>query len=157
MMTSAGLLALLGSQLAGARVLYPRAAEPRAELGVGLRAAGADVVDVVAYRTVAAPPDQPGLAAGLATLSAGLVDLLIAYAPSQLVALDAALVGAESGYGLAATLARRRLLLVCVGPTTAAAAHAAGITSSLRVADEPSPEAVAAAVRAVYAARHELP
>lgn len=143
-----GLLALVeverGADLRGQRFLYPRAAEARPELGDGLRAAGAEVIDAVAYRTVAAAADAPELARGVAALRAGQVDLLVAYAPSQLHALAAMRVdvGAQP--------------VVCVGPTTADAARALG-ASSVHVADAPTAEAVAAAVRAVYAARHELP
>jgi uroporphyrinogen-III synthase len=146
--TARGLLALveleLGPRLRGARVLYPRAAEARPELAAGLRAAGADVLDVIAYRTSATPADDPALGPGLAALRAGALDALVAYAPSQLEAL--------AGHGVALGA----WPVVCVGPTTAASARALG-ARVVHVADEPTAAAVAAAVRAVYAARHELP
>src|SRR5262245_60734527 len=45
--------------LAGARVLVPRAEEGREEAIALLRAAGAEIDDVIAYRTVAAPAGDP--------------------------------------------------------------------------------------------------
>ena len=48
-------------QLRGKRVLVPRAEDGRTEPLEILRAAGADVVDVIAYRTVALPTDDVAL------------------------------------------------------------------------------------------------
>ena len=53
--------ALIASRtLAGKRVLVPRAEEGRVEALELLRNAGAEVVDVIAYRTIATPADDPG-------------------------------------------------------------------------------------------------
>jgi uroporphyrinogen-III synthase len=103
------------------------------------------VLDVIAYRTSATPrrrsgaraPASPRYGPARSTRS-------VAYAPSQLEAL--------AGHGVALGA----WPVVCVGPTTAASARALG-ARVVHVADEPTAAAVAAAVRAVYAARHELP
>lgn len=59
--------------VAGARILLPRAAEARDVLPDGLRAQGARVDDVAAYRTV---PDTEGAAAMRGRLAAGRIDVL---------------------------------------------------------------------------------
>ncbi|MEJ2218416.1 MAG: uroporphyrinogen-III synthase [Gemmatimonadota bacterium] len=59
--------------VAGARILLPRAAEARDVLPDGLRAEGALVDDVAAYRTV---PDTEGAAAMRSWLAAGEIDVL---------------------------------------------------------------------------------
>ena len=72
--TGEAMAAALAPQVAGRPVLVPRPAEGRPELVEGLRAAGADVAAVEAYRTVPAPPEaiRP-LAAWIASGGAGTV------------------------------------------------------------------------------------
>lgn len=124
----------------GWRVLAPRAAAGRDEPLALLRAAGAEVEDLVAYRTVVAVPGSPALAAGRAALAAGAA-LCLVFAPSQVEAL-AALLAADGG--LAACAAR----FVAIGPTTAAALRAHGVACATAAA--PTPEAMANAVATVY-------
>ncbi|HSK04470.1 MAG TPA: uroporphyrinogen-III synthase, partial [Kofleriaceae bacterium] len=122
--------------LAGARVLVPRAEDGRDEAIAHLRAAGAEIDDVVAYRTVAAPADDPALAEGRALLAAGCAAVCVVLAPSQVAAL-------------AALVALPPLAFAAIGETTAAALRAAGATR-LAVADTPTPAGIASAVRSVY-------
>jgi uroporphyrinogen III methyltransferase/synthase len=96
--------------LHGARVLYPRSAIAAPHLADALRAAGAVVDDVAAYETVAAEPP----AAAVAAIREG-VDAILFFSPSavgQFVSLD---------------LRPGRAIIGCIGPTTAAAARAAGL------------------------------
>lgn len=132
--------------LAGTRVLVPRAEEGRTDALEILRAAGADVVDIVAYRTLAVPPDDPALADGADRLVGGAADVCAVFAPSQVRALDAA-IGAR-GHVLAALSTR----FCAIGETTAAALHAAGV-AEVAVADAPTPEGMARAVGSVYPPR----
>jgi uroporphyrinogen-III synthase len=122
--------------IAGARVLVPRAEEGREEAIACLRAAGAEVEDVIVYRTVAAPADDPALAAGRALLAAGQAAVCVVLAPSQVAALAAR--------GRLPTVA-----FAAIGETTAAALRAAG-ASTVAVAETPTPAGIASAVRSVY-------
>ena len=62
---------LAARDFAGQRVLVPRAEEGREDAIAILRAAGVEVVDVAAYRTVPAPPDDAAVATGRAVLLGG--------------------------------------------------------------------------------------
>jgi len=126
-------------ELRGRRVLVPRAEEGRTEGLDILRAAGAEVIDVVAYRTLPVPADDPGVARGAELLRAGQAAVCAVFAPSQVSAL-AAIVG-----GLGALATR----FAAIGETTAAAVRAAGV-AQVAVAREPTPEGMAHAVGSVY-------
>ena len=99
----------------------PRAADGRPELCDGLRAAGAEVADPIAYRTVTAAPGS--LAALGALLRQGRVDAVTFASPSAVRGVVAGL-GADAG-----RLAG--VLLGAIGPTTAEALAAAGFTPGL--------------------------
>jgi uroporphyrinogen-III synthase len=125
--------ALIAAQnVRGARVLVPRAEQGRTEAIELLRAAGADVVEVVAYRTHAVTVDDPTLRAGRAALERGA--LCCVFSPSQVAAL-AAIVPLSS------------LRCAAIGETTAAALRAAGVTPD--VAASPTPDGLAQTVRAM--------
>jgi uroporphyrinogen-III synthase len=111
-----------------------------------LRAAGADVVDVVAYRTVPLAVDDPALAEGADVLVRGEAAICAVFAPSQVTALVAA-IGARD-HELAGLVTQ----FCAIGETTAAALRAAGVRK-VAVAPAPSPEGMAAAVRSVYPPR----
>jgi uroporphyrinogen-III synthase len=137
---SLGLAEAFGD-LTGQRVLLPRSDIAWSLLPDALTAAGADVVRVEAYRTV--PEDVDYLAAAL--MAAGAIDV----------------VTFTSGSGIRAFLlwsGARPLLeragVVCIGPTTADAARAAGLRVDA-VAAEPTAEALARAAAAVARARRE--
>lgn len=107
--TGAGLLAALraGGSLDGGRVLLPRSQLADSALPEGLRAAGAAVTAVTAYRTVAVEaPLQVDL---------GACDAVLFTSPSTVRAF-------RRLYG---TALPRKLLLWCRGPRTEAAARAA--------------------------------
>lgn len=129
--------------LRGKRVLVPRAEDGRTEPLQILRAAGAEVVDVVAYRTVALAPDDPVLAAGAELLVQGQAAICAVFAPSQVSALAAAIVARD--HELPALVTQ----FCAIGETTAAALRAAGVRE-VSVAPTPTPEGMAQAVRSVY-------
>jgi uroporphyrinogen-III synthase len=143
--------ALLGARaLAGHRVLVPRAEGGRDEAIDLLRAAGAEVDAIAAYRTVAADPGDPALAHGLGLLRRGEIAVCAVFAPSQVAAL-AALVGhggRDGSRGLRELAAR----FVAIGETTAAALRDAGV-ADVAVAEAATPERLAKAVAAVYPLR----
>lgn len=101
----------------GKRVLLPRAEGGSTELAEALKAAGANVEEVVAYRTLSREPGEI-----LAAWPSPDPDAAIVASPSAARALIAGL-GVERLAGLAA--------LIAIGPTTAAAIAAAGLVASL--------------------------
>jgi uroporphyrinogen-III synthase len=127
--------ALAKAGVQGKRVLVPRAEEGRTEPLDILRAAGAEVIDVIAYRTVDAVPDDPR---GRQLLEAGQAAVCCVFAPSQVTAL-----------GRLVDLRGVPTRFCAIGETTAAAVRAAGV-AQVAVAVSPTPEGMAQAVRAVY-------
>lgn len=119
--TGAALAASLAPHVRGKAVLVPRAADGRPELCDGLRAAGAEVVAPIAYRTVTALPGS--LAPLGALLAAGRVDAVTFASPS-------AVKGVVTGLGPdAARLSGT--LLGAIGPTTAEALREAGFEAGV--------------------------
>jgi uroporphyrinogen III methyltransferase/synthase len=134
--TGAALAATLAAAgVAGARVLVARARTGRPEIVEGLRAAGAFVDDVALYDTERLAPDPAAVARALGDRGATVVVLT---APSAVETLAAA-IAPEDAPGVAA---------VTMGPTTSAAARAAGMT----VAAEAAEQSVAGLVAAVRSA-----
>ena len=117
-----GLLDALGADaVRGRRVLVPRAAGAREVLPETLRARGATVDEVVAYRAVV-PPDAD--AGGMrAALDAGAVDALT-FTSSSTVRNFVALVGPDA---VARVARAARPVVACIGPVTADAARAGGL------------------------------
>jgi uroporphyrinogen-III synthase len=115
--------ALVERGIAGRRVLLPRAAEARETLPEVLRAAGAAVDVVPAYRTLPVEPPPEALE----RLRAGEVDIVLLTSSSTARNLVASL-----GHDLSVL---DRAVVACIGPITAAAAREAGIRVDL-VADE---------------------
>jgi uroporphyrinogen-III synthase len=97
--------------LAGARVLWPRAAEPREELARELEAAGAELHAPVSYRTVALPGGAERLAARMAARE---VDVVTFTSPSAVGALAAQRPDVGG------------VTVAVIGPSTAAAAAEQG-------------------------------
>ena len=126
-------------RLAGRRVLVPRAEDGREELISILRAAGIEVVDVIAYRTVPTPPDDPSIALGRELVITDQASVIAVFAPSQVSALSAAV----------GPLANIRVPFVSIGDTTGAVLREAGV-ATVAVATSPTPEGLAGAVSAVY-------
>src|SRR5947209_9027052 len=120
----AAVLAERGVQ--GARILLPLGDIARPDLQAGLEAAGAEIVAVVAYRTL-----QPLEARGdsLQALRRGGVDVIALASPSAARNL-AAMLGADAPL-------LQYVRLVCIGPTTAAAVRELGLEPAA-VAAEPT-------------------
>lgn len=118
-----GLLAALPAEaVRGRRILLPRAAGARAILPETLRARGAVVDEVVAYRAV--PPPDADVTGLRAELEAGRVDALT-FTSSSTVDNFVALVGRDV---LARVLRDGRPAIACIGPVTAETARAHGLT-----------------------------
>ncbi|MBV8756458.1 MAG: uroporphyrinogen-III synthase [Deltaproteobacteria bacterium] len=130
--------ALVQSGVAGKRVLVPRAEEGRTEPLDILRAAGAEVIDVIAYRTVPVAAEDPAVQRGRERLLGGEAAVCCVFAPSQVAALAQIV-----------RLPEVRTRMCAIGETTAAAVRAAGVLE-VAVAATPTPEGIAQAVRSVY-------
>ena len=139
--------ALLAAAGPRPRVLFPRAVDGRDEAVEILRAGGAVVELVWAYRTRTASRTQADVAAALAALAGGELDVVAFFAPSQVAAL-VELVGPLGRAALGAT-AR-----VAIGATTAQALAAAGL-AAVAVAAAPEPAALVAAVALARASRRD--
>ncbi len=137
-------------ELAGKRVLVPRAEDGRTEALDVLRAAGAIVVDVPAYRTVAAVADDPSIRNGRVALLAH-APICCVFAPSQVMALGAILEQCQTSFATLETWTPPTRFCA-IGETTAQALRAAGI-QRVSVAPAPTPEGMAQAVRSVYPTR----
>lgn len=115
--TGEGLARALAPSVERRRVLVPRPAEGRTEILEGLRAAGADVSAVEAYRTVPAAPEQ------LACLGAWIrereVDAVAFASPSAVRAVVESLGRDAPVLG--------RVLVAAIGPTTSRALQEAGL------------------------------
>jgi uroporphyrinogen-III synthase len=125
--------------VAGARVLLPLAEGARDVLREGLTARGAEVQQVVAYRSVASSREE--LAVLERALADGQVDLLTFTSASAAHALREALGAAACAVPVAA-----------VGPVTASAATALGYRVEA-VAEEHTMDGLAEAVRRWWASR----
>ena len=130
----ADLARALAPNVRGKRVLVPRAEDGRPELRDILRAAGAEVIDVVAYRTLPIAADDPSIARGVELLGKGAA-VCVVFAPSQVDALFA--------------VVQPAVPFVAIGETTAAALRSHGI-AQVAVAPTPTPEGIALAVSSVY-------
>lgn len=113
------------------RVLFPRADRAREGLAWGLRAAGIQVDDPIAYRSTPVRPEGEGLE----RLKAGEVDWVLVTSPSTLEAL-AASVSPEVW---------ERTRLASIGPVTSEAIRRHG----LRVAVEAVPHTMEGLLRAI--------
>lgn len=114
-------VALVGAMIrvgvAGCRVLIPCGDRGRPDLADGLRAGGAEVEEVIVYRTVAAGTgDRKRLAAALTN---GQVDVVALASPSALDGIAVALDGNLQPL--------RDVRLVCIGPATAEAVRSVGL------------------------------
>ena len=115
--TISGFLAGLKSQdIAGCRVLLPRSDTAGKKLAAGLERLGAEVCEVIAYRTI---PNIMAVSEVKQMFASGEIDLVAFTSPSTVAYVAAAL---DKGRG---TLDKG--LVACIGPKTATAASRAGI------------------------------
>jgi uroporphyrinogen III methyltransferase/synthase len=133
------LVEALGGDLRGRRVLLPRADQARDVLADQLRQAGAEVVEVVAYRTVLEtiePGREPDIYRMLLEKQIDAVTFTSASSVRNFVTI----VGADAAPDLLRTTA-----VACIGPVTAEAAQQLGIETTVM----PSAYAIPALVGAL--------
>ena len=118
--------------LAGVRVLWPRSDIALRELPEAVRAAGAELVEPIAYRTV--QPAGPPVAGLAGLLESGGIDAVAFMSPSSARNLAAILGWSDL------TRLPGRCLVASIGPTTSAALRELGappaVESAARTADD---------------------
>jgi uroporphyrinogen-III synthase len=123
----------LSAEVFGKKVLVPRSDLASDDLPSALRAAGAFVTDVIAYRTVACDAASPE---AIAAIRAGAVDVISFFSSSAFHSL-AELVGLEP---------LRATPLAAIGPVTAAAIREAGLPVAIEALQATSESFVTALV-----------
>lgn len=116
----------LGSRLQGAKVLLPRSDRANPDLPTALKNYGAQVIEVIAYRTLRTATDDQEKLKMVAGSQAAAV---LFFSPSA-VQHFAELVGAEQLRSIQAKLA-----ITAVGPVTAKALSQAGVTRAIVAED----------------------
>jgi len=140
--TAEALASELGPALAGRRVLVPRSDRGDALVLQALRATGAEVTEVTAYRTTTAAADPDVLA----RIEGGGVDAIVFASPSTVHSFSSAI--GRSGLGALAA----RVPFVAIGPTTAAAIRRSGAQVKIE-AEESSVSGIARALVQHFAYR----
>jgi len=142
---------LSAGPLAGSRILLPRSDLADGALPQALRAAGATVVEVIAYRTVEGPAaSEPALREALAAPDLRTIILCSGSAVRGLITLSAGTDGAQAtGVHPVVTATP----LVSIGPSTSAAIREAGLQVAVE-ASRQSVEGLVAAVEELLAEPH---
>jgi uroporphyrinogen III methyltransferase / synthase len=138
--TGESLVSELRGSLAGRRVLLPRSNRGDDRVPSALLEIGAQVTEVIAYRTVAPATLDPAI---LARIVGGEVDAVVFASPSAFQNLRDS-VGPES-----IALLSTRVEFVAIGPTTARAIRASGSRVAVE-AEETSASGLAAALARHY-------
>jgi uroporphyrinogen III methyltransferase/synthase len=125
--------------LEGKKILLPHADVGREVIADELRKKGAQVVEVVAYRTVATDPEREGQPDVYRMLLEGRIDVVTFTSPSAVRNMVSVL-GAEPAVDLL-----RKTIVAAIGPVTAEAATRSGIETSV-VPDKYTVPALVAAI-----------
>jgi uroporphyrinogen III methyltransferase/synthase len=126
--------------LGGARVLLPRADIGREVIGEELRGAGADVLEVIAYRTIAAQADREGDTDVYRLLLDRQIDA-VTFTSASTVRNFAEMLGRDQSADLLHGTA-----VACIGPVTAEAAQQLGIATTIMPTKYTIPDLVTALV-----------
>lgn len=124
--TAEALARELGQSLAGRRVLLPRSDRGDERAPRALREAGADVTEVIAYRTIEGGTPDPEIIAGIGRRE---FDAIIFASPSAFQNFRSAL-GTKQTERLSP-----RIDFVAIGPTTAGAIRDAGVRVAVQAED----------------------
>ncbi len=116
--------------LAGQRIMLPRSAMASSSLGDALRACGAEVTEIAAYRVLPGDPLDDAL---LDRLEQGGVDLALFASPSEVDGFIAAVPSVRRGNTLP------RIAAAAIGPVTERALRAAGLAVALSAPEHSMP------------------
>jgi uroporphyrinogen III methyltransferase / synthase len=136
--TGAGLAEELGSKLAGARVFLPRSDRANPDLPAALKHYGAQVTEVIAYRTLRPTATDER---SLRQIADGAADAALFFSPSA-VHHFAELFGGDQLHGL-----QDKLAITAVGPVTANALRDAGVERIVLARDTTAAAVIEALVR----------
>jgi len=136
------------SDLEGKKILLPHADIGREVIADELRKRGAQVIEVVAYRTVATDPEREGQPDVYRMLLEGRIDIVTFTSPSAVRNMVSVL-GAEPAVDLL-----RKTVVAAIGPVTAEAATRCGIDTSI-VPDKFTVPALVHAIVKYVEAEHE--
>jgi uroporphyrinogen-III synthase len=134
--------------LAGTRVLLPRADAADATLPAGLRALGAEAMEVVAYHTIECPASSRDLLA----VALGDPDLAAVVVASGSAVRGLVRMADEIGRGGCLG----RLALISIGPSTSAESRRLGLEVAAE-ASTPTPESIADAVASAVSTNRPNP
>jgi uroporphyrinogen III methyltransferase/synthase len=123
----------LAEDLAGRRVLLPRGDLAAADLPTALRAAGADVTEVICYRTLEVDSAAPE---AVEAVRRGDVDVVSFFSASAFRAL----------VGHLGTEYLRRVAIAAIGPVTAAEIRAAGLTVAIEAPEATTKSLISALI-----------
>lgn len=133
----------LGKRVRGKRVLLPRSNRANPDLPAALAKSGAQVTEVIAYRTLRpVDADQERLA----RVARGEADAILFFSPSAVYSF------LELSGKKQLSVLQDRMALTAIGPVTARALHDAGVRRIV-VAAEPTASAVIDALESRFAAR----
>ncbi len=124
--TGAALAEELGSRLCGAKVFLPRSDRANPDLPPALKSHGAQVTEVIAYRTLRPTAVDER---NLRQIAEGTADAVLFFSPSA-VQYFAELLGGEQVRGL-----QDKLAITAVGPVTANALREAGVGRTVLAGD----------------------
>lgn len=144
--TGKGLAEELREQVVGKKILLPRSDRADADLPAALSRAGAQVTEVVAYRTLA--PQTPAQAGALNEIRQGRADVVTFASPSAFHSFVERM-GADvlrQLSGLSRAEPRGRIVFAAIGPVTARAIEQAGFSVAIEAADSTAAGLVAAII-----------
>ncbi len=124
--TGAALAEELGNRLQGAKVFLPRSDRANPDLPAALKRYGAQVIEVIAYRTLRPTATDER---NLRQIADGAADAVLFFSPSA-VHHFAELFGGEQLRGL-----QDKLAITAVGPVTSSALREAGVSRAVVAAD----------------------
>ena len=133
----------MGAALYGKRALLPRSERAARDLPEALRAAGAEITEVIAYHTHGVGAAEPGV---MDAVREARVDVVSFFSPSAVENLRGEL-GAEAFSRLGTKAA-----LAAVGPVTAEALRKAGFPAAIEPV-EATAESMAAAIQKYFSAK----
>jgi len=134
----------LGKRVKGRRVLLPRSNRANPDLPLALTRNGAQVTEVIAYRTIR-PVDADK--ERLARVARGEDDAILFFSPSAVHSF------LELSGKKQLSILQDRMAITAIGPVTARALHDAGVRRIVQAA-EPTASAVVDALETRFATRH---
>lgn len=142
----------LSGEVPGWQVLLPRGDRANPVLPEMLQHMGAQVTEIVAYRTMSVP-EAEGVGGSSTDSVTGDIDAVLFFSPSAVEAFVARKGGSE--ILRAVETMNEGVAIVAIGSTTAAALRSVGVGRPLQAADT-TPESVVAVIEEFFSARRKM-